>query len=291
MASVLSQIQNTPALRALIIVGFTILVLQFIELVFRVLGRRVKTQAVSPIHVNFFKSCLKAFFVVACVISVGYQFEAIAQFYNTILMSSSLLIVVMGFVMQEGLSNIVHGLIISIFRPFELGDRVKVVIDGNEISGYVESITLRNTVIINVLNSARVIVPNAKMDLGIVENSYAHDKKESSNYVDLCITYDSDIDLACQLVADVIYNHPLFIKRQPGKEATEVVNVMARELGTSGIELRAFMVTETIEDNFVACSDVRKAIVRRVNTMPGVELAYTTLRIKNDEEEAIQVNV
>lgn len=264
-------------LYAAFLIVILIVALRLLDLSFNLFQRKVKHS--SAIHVNFLKACLKAFFTIMVILQIGSRFSVVREFYSSILMSSSLVIVVLGFVMQEGLSNIVHGLIISVFKPFEIGDRIKIIIDVQEITGYVESITLRNTVIKNVISSAQVIVPNAKMDLGIIENSYFYEKTESTNFIDICVTYKSDLELACRIMSEEISSHPLYCKKDPEKTAEEMVPVMARELTERGVALRAFMVTNTIEENFLACSDVRISIAKRIQETPGVAFAYSRVRI------------
>ena len=124
------------------------------------------------IQMNFLKACLKVFIIITIGMRIFSLSDALSGFTSHILMSSSLIVVVLGFVFQEGLSNIVHGFILSIFRPFNLGDRVHLTVDGESITGYVQAIDLRHTIIQNVINSSHVIVPNSKMDLCVIDNNY-----------------------------------------------------------------------------------------------------------------------
>lgn len=277
---VLEFLQKYHLIYALLVVVVLVAALRLLDFGFRFYGK--KTKRGPAIHVNFLKACLKALFVIIAILQIGSQYAVVEKFYSSILMSSSLIVVVLGFVMQEGISNIVHGFIISVFKPFELGDRIRVLVDGQEITGYVEAITLRNTVIRNVVSSALVIVPNAKMDLAIIENSTYSQKNESTNFIDVCVTYKSDIDLACRIISEEISSHPLFCKKDPERSASEMVPVMARELNERGVALRAFMVTNTIEENFAACSDVRKSIARRIQETPGVAFAYNRVRVNHE---------
>lgn len=150
-------------------------------------------------------------------------------------MSSSLLVVVLGFVFQEGLSNIVHGFILTFFKPFDIGDRVNVTIDGVQITGYIQSINLRNTIIRNVYNNSSVIVPNAKMDLCVIDNSYFDENSVNSNFLDIEITYESDLDHACKVFSQIIDAHPLV--KAAKKPQSEPTKVLVSQLGASGITL------------------------------------------------------
>ena len=226
----------------------------------------------NTIHLNFIRSILQALIVIFFLIQIGSLSDAMAKFYNTILMSSSLLVVVLGFVFQEGLSNIVHGFILTFFKPFDIGDRVKINVDGVDITGYIRSINLRNTVIQNVYNNSSVIVPNAKMDLCVIDNSYFDESSVNSNFLDIEITYESNLDKACKLLSLTIDNHPLVQKVK--KADAPPTAVLVSQLGTSGVTLRASVITSTIEENFVACSDIRKDLLHLFALDSELEFAY-----------------
>ena len=149
-----------------------------------------------------------AIVIIAIVVRILNLWSGFSKFSNQILMSSSLLIVVLGFVFQEGLSNIVHGLILLVFKPFEIGDRVRVTVNGTELTGYVTTINLRSTVIRNLINSASLIVPNAAMDTAVIENAHYAENAYTTGLIDLSVTYESDLDLAVRTAADVIAAHP-----------------------------------------------------------------------------------
>ena len=83
----------------------------------------------TTIMSSFLAWCIKAFIIITFGMKILTLSEALSGFASQILMSSSLIVVVLGFVFQEGLSNIVHGLILTIFQPFKLGDRVSVTVD------------------------------------------------------------------------------------------------------------------------------------------------------------------
>ena len=231
------------------------------------------------IQINFLKGCCKAMIVITLGIKIVSLSDTMSGFTNQILMSSSLIVVVLGFVFQEGLSNIVHGFILTIFMPFQIGDRIHTTIDGESITGYIKSIDLRNTVIQNVMNSSHIIVPNSKMDLCVLDNQYFDENTCSSNFLDLSVTYESDLEKAIRIVEETIAANPLVVKAREEKNIKDPVTVMVRELGDSGIYLRASVTTLTVEENFSACSDIRRELVRRFGTESDVEFAYPHMQL------------
>lgn len=271
--SVLQFITSDDLHYGLFLVILLLIALKVVDMIFRPFQKK------KNIHVTFFKCCLKAMLIIAIGLQIVSLSEVLSTFTSQILMSSSLIVVVLGFVFQEGLTNIIHGFIISIFKPFQIGDRVRVTIDGEIITGYIRSIDLRSTIIQNVLNSSHVIVPNSKMDMCVIDNPYFDADSVSTNFLDFVITYDSDLNKATALVAAEIEANPYVYAVREAKNITEPVTVMVRELGLNGIHLRAVVTTKTVEENFAACSDIRKRMVLMIQAAPDITFANTQIQV------------
>ena len=197
---------------------------------------------------------------------------------TTLLAGSGILALAVSLSAQESLGNIVSGLFISIYRPFNVGDRIKLISSG--VVGYVESITLRHT-IIKTLSNTRITVPNSIMNKEIVENSDMVEEI-ASYYVDVSISYESDIDRARAIMADIVGSHPLYVDVR--KDLTEEkVPVLMRAFESSGVALRARVWTKTVDDNFRACSDIRIEILKRFRR-EGIEIPYTKIKLVEDED-------
>ena len=251
-----------------------LIVIKIIDIVFTKFLIRGK----KSVQMSFLRGCLQVMVIIATGIGIASLFDVFTRFASQIFLSSSLLVVVLGFVFQEGLSNIVHGFILSIFTPFQLGDRIHVTIDGESITGYVKSLDLRHTVLENVMNASHVIVPNSKMDLSVIDNNYYADSF-SSNFLDVDITYESDLKKAIQVMADLIDTHPMVQKAKKSKGINTKTTVLVRDLGASGISLRASVVTSNVEDNFVACSDIRRDLALIFKNEPDLEIAYPHVQV------------
>ena len=183
----------------------------------------------------------------------------------------------LGFVFQEGLSNIVHGFILFVFKPFRIGDRITITVDGVQITGYVLNIDLRSTEIQNVLNSSHVIVPNAKVDTAVIDNNYYH-SKYSSNFLDFSVTYDSDIDRVILATREVIRADERVAAAVRDAGAPADPDILVRGLDDSGVSIRAVVITKTIEENFGACSEIRRMLIRRFRE-EGIEFAYPHMTV------------
>lgn len=253
--------------------------LKALELIFRPIKKK------ENILVNFMLGCVQALWAAAIIMKICSLSETLSGFTSQILMSSSLLVVVLGFVFQEGLTNIVHGFILMLFKPFHLGDRVKVVIDGETITGYIKAVDLRSTMIQNVLNSSYVIVPNSQMDTCVIENSYFDANTASTNFLDFSVTYESNLEKAIAITAQEIVANPFVQEAVEEHNITGPVSVMVRSLDDSGIALRATVITSTVEKNFSACSEIRRQLVWRFAQEPDVDFAYPHMHIVGREKD------
>ena len=234
----------------------TVLVTRLFRMTWRAFGK-------DTIHQKFVKNVLS---IIIWLIGIFLALNWLPYFSDAataLLAGSGLVVLTIGLAAQESLGNAFSGLFISMFKPFEVGDRVHLT--NADITGFIEDITIRHTVIRTFMNS-RIIVPNSVMNKELIENANFCNP-QASNFIDITITYDSDVTTACEIISRVIKEHPDFVDNRTPMQQKEplVVPVFVRALGLYGVELRASMWTATIANNFAACSDVRKRILYEFN--------------------------
>ncbi|MCL2527136.1 MAG: mechanosensitive ion channel family protein [Defluviitaleaceae bacterium] len=214
----------------------------------------------NTIHRKFIGNIISALITVIGTIFALILIPAFSTVVTALVAGSGIIALTIGLAAQESLGNAFNGLFISVARPFEVGDRVHLI--NADITGFIEDISIRHTIIRTFTNS-RIIVPNSIMNKELIENSNICNP-QASNFIDVIITYDSDVDKAMEIMAQAISSHPGFVdtRSSEAKETTPVVPVFVRALGLYGVELRASMWTATVATNFAACSDVRLAILR-----------------------------
>lgn len=104
---------------------------------------------------------------------------------------------VLGFALQETLANFASGLMIMIYRPFDVGDFVTT----GGVTGEVKDLTLVSTVVAT-LDNQRIIVPNGKVWGDVINNATA----ETIRRVDMVfgIAYDQDVDRAREVLEEIV---------------------------------------------------------------------------------------
>jgi len=112
---------------------------------------------------------------------------------------------IIGFAMQDALSNFASGMLILLYKPFDVGDTVEA---GN-VRGKVRSMSLVNTSIMTFDNQS-LIVPNNMIWGNVIKNVTA----QKTRRVDLVfgISYGDDIEKAEGVFKDIVDAHDKVLK-------------------------------------------------------------------------------
>ena len=195
--------------------------------------------------------------------------------------SAGILGIVVGLAAQDSLANLVAGVTLAMYRPFRVGDRLRIVDD----EGVVEDITLRHTVI-KTWENKRIIIPNHILSKESIINYTIEDSKILA-YVDVGISYDSDIDLARKIMIEEVKKHAQVIQDIPLSKT--LVNtpglpvVRLRNYGDSSIQLRLLFWVADRAVAYRVSSELKEYIKKRFDK-EGVEIPfpYRTIVYKKD---------
>jgi small conductance mechanosensitive channel len=111
---------------------------------------------------------------------------------------------VVGLALQGTLSNFASGLLILLYRPFDVGH----VVDAGGVSGIVDSVSLFSTHI-RTFDNKLMIVPNNEIWGKTITNATASETRR----VDMVfgIGYSDDADLAKSILESIVKQHPLVL--------------------------------------------------------------------------------
>ena len=107
---------------------------------------------------------------------------------------------VIGFALQDSLSNFAAGMMILIYRPFDVGD----LIEAGGVSGKVSKMSLVNTTILT-LDNQTIVVPNNKIWGDVVRNVTA----QTMRRIDMMfgISYSDDIPKTESVLQAIVDSH------------------------------------------------------------------------------------
>ena len=134
--------------------------------------------------------------------------------------------VVVGFAAQNTLGNIVAGISLVLYRPFEVDDHVQVTAPSGLETGVVESLTLGYTVL-RTADKRRIVVPNSTMATQVTINLTSRDPK-AMLALPIGISYQSDLNLARSILLELAGGH---------RDVTSVVDCPVTRLGPFAVML------------------------------------------------------
>jgi small conductance mechanosensitive channel len=112
---------------------------------------------------------------------------------------------VLGFALQGTLSNFASGLMILIYRPYDVGQ----IIEAAGVKGIVDSMNLVSTTI-KTFDNQIVVIPNGEIWGGVITNVTGSDTRR----VDMVfgISYTDDVSKAANILEDIVSKHELVLK-------------------------------------------------------------------------------
>jgi small-conductance mechanosensitive channel len=220
------------------------------EIVDRALKRRgmrlssaVAVGELSPVATTRLRLVRRLVFALIIVIGlaiVALKFDPVRQTATTLLASSAVLGIVVGFAARAVLANAVAGIMLAITQPIRLGDLVTI----EEETGEVEDVRLTYTYI-RLDDGRRLIVPNELLAQGAIENHTILDPRvlvEASVW----LPPGADVDRAIELIES---------------EEDEITAAVA-ETDKEGVRLTATSWTSSPSERGKAAAELRRRWLR-----------------------------
>jgi small-conductance mechanosensitive channel len=134
--------------------------------------------------------------------------------------------IVLGLAAQNTLGNLISGMTLLLYRPFQVGDRVQVTAPTGLETGMVEAITLGYT-ILRTGDNRRIVVPNSAMANQVTVNLTSRDPQIMVS-VPVRVSYAADLEKARGILMQLAKQHP---------HVRDVVGCPLTTLGESSVTL------------------------------------------------------
>lgn len=271
-------INNILELNSAFSITIYIFVITFIAWVFsRILRffivyylRKSKSEKYKKTSIQFLKNSIKFFVGIFALLYIIITVPSLKNKAAFIFSGAGILAAIIGFAAQAAISNLIAGAFIVIFKPFRVGDYIKL--DDARI-GIVEDITLRHTVINNFENK-RLIIPNSIISTESVLNHTIEDSHILS-FNNFKIGLYADIDLAKQIIEEEALKLERVIDfRTPAEVVAGVKQIEIRvvDVNENFVHLRAYIwINEPFEEFKVICNlkeKVHKRFLKEGVDMP-----------------------
>lgn len=182
------------------------------------------------IRVRFVLKLARVVVSVVFFILWAHLIPALRAFGTALLASASVISIVLGIAAQNTLGNLIAGVSILIYRPFDVGDRIQVVAPTGPEVGTIENINLSHTVV-TTFDNRRITIPNGQIMNETLINLTADDPKVMAQ-VAVGIDYDADVGKAREILDGLARAHP---------DVMSVVAIPVTMLGASSVTITARM--------------------------------------------------
>lgn len=193
---------------------FTLLLLTVIYYIFRTLSRltrKVLSKSLDSTSLNL-SSLMRNMIIssasrLVMILGIFIALSQIGISLAPVLAGLGVVGFIIGFALQDTLSNFAAGMMILIYRPYDVGDMVEVA---GGVLGKVKSMNLVSTTILTIDNQT-LVIPNSKIWGDVIKNVTAQKLRR----VDLIfgIGYADDITKTEAVLAEILLAHPQVLKQ------------------------------------------------------------------------------
>ncbi len=224
----------------------------------------------TKIHIKYVLDLIKILMTCYLIGAIISHVSGDPAMGGSVLKNGTIIVAIVTFAAQKGLNNVISGFTISVFKPFQIGQKIKVLsASGTTIAeGYVTDITMRHTIITRY-DERTEIVPNGVIDESIIINTdYI---QGAGNYIEFQIRYSDDVDKTIDIIKDICGKDPLI---------TRITEPLVSGFAADGPIIKVAIFTDSIDENFTACSNVRRSLLKRLPEA-GIEIPYQTITIQD----------
>jgi len=227
-----------------------------IRKIISVVGKMMKnsgmTEEVRPILLSIIDVILKVLLIFSVAGIIGIETSS----FIAALAAASFAV---GMALQGSLGHLAAGIMILIFRPYKIGDYIKV----GDHEGFVIEIQILNT-ILNTLDDRNVVIPNGNAISDAVVNSSGNEKVRLEFFT--FIPYNENLDR----VREVVVNE-LLTNDKIAKDPAPFVGIHEFESHSIKLIIRAYCSIRDYEEAYYWCTEKTKAAMGS----NGVKVAYS----------------
>jgi len=225
------------------------------------INRKNKDHQYSITRLKFVKNSVKFFLGIIAILVIIFTVPVFRSKAAIIFSGAGILAAIIGFAAQAAVSNLIAGAFIVLFKPFRVGDFIKL--DDFRL-GIVEDITLRHTVI-NTFENKRLIIPNSLISTESIFNHTIDDSYVQS-FNNIMVGLHADIDKVKRIITEEALKLPYIIDNRTAEEKANnlpQIKIRVKEINENGIYLRAFIWVSDPYEEFRVKSELLEAVHKR----------------------------
>ena len=239
---------------------------------------RKRQRKLKSLHKKYLLQLIRLIVVVLCLSNIVEAFNPNTSFRTLLIRGSALVVAIVGFAAQPAIVDLICGLLISINKPFEIGDRI--IVEGEQ-PGIVEDITLRHTVI-RIYDDIRIIVPNSQLNSKTVTNTSYKMEDRRGIHLKYSVSYDTDVVRAAEVIRDCVAESPYTLGVTANGVKQDSGPVYFLEFAESALILDTTIWIDRNTSSYMAVTDVNIR-VNEAFKKNGIEIPYNYLNVVSFE--------
>ncbi|MCR5594163.1 MAG: mechanosensitive ion channel family protein [Saccharofermentans sp.] len=255
---------------SVVFIGLIFLLLRLNKHIFKKIHERRKELQL----VFFEKVCSVAIIIAGAILTIS-VWGGFDSLWKTLVGGTAVVSAVVAFAAQDVIKDILAGLMISVNKPFEIGNRIELE-DGTV--GVVKDITMRHVVLVK-LDTVHAVIPNSKLNSMSIIN-YSYMTKMKSARFDFHVAYDTDMKKAMEVTLDAIKSSKYSIpgkKNKDGKGSDYApIYFMAFEDSSLKLTTTVYYGSETASEVVISDINMRVNEAYREN---GIEVPYKYVNV------------
>ena len=225
------------------------------------INRKSSNEQYSITRLKFIRNSVKFFLGIVAFLIIVFTVPKFESKATLIFSGAGILAAIIGFAAQAAFSNLIAGAFIVLFKPFRVGDFIKL--DDSRL-GIVDDITLRHTVI-NTFENKRLIIPNSLISTESIFNHTINDLYVQS-FNNIMVGLHADIDKVKQIITEEALKLTYIIDNRTPEDIADnapQIKIRVKDINENGIYLRAFIWVSNPYEEFKVKSDLLEAVHKR----------------------------
>ncbi|MBR2590290.1 MAG: mechanosensitive ion channel [Clostridia bacterium] len=256
-----------------IIIGVAIAVMILLIYINRKCFKRLK-QKHQNLHLQLLEKLINVFIVIVVSLLAFSAMGGTRNVWQTLLGGTAVLSAVAAFAAQDVIRDMLAGLMISLYKPFDIGDRIELE-DGT--AGIVKDMTMRH-VVINTIDTIKEVIPNSKLNVMQIKN-YSFKADCRSVHFIFPVGYDSDPQQVKRVIAEAISQSEYSVPFRTGENGEKVYSdVYFLSLSESALEMSVTVYYNTTTPTEVVRDDINTRVKQALKDHQ-IEIPYNYINI------------
>ena len=273
MADILAFIQSYPTVWSAIKLVLTAMLAFIVVYAVLRLEKKVSKKLIAKrnnINLRFVENIVRFIVIFLAVQWVVMSSDLTEPFGRVLFQGTTVIAAIAGFAAQPVIADMICGLMLSVTKPFDIGDRIELE-DGR--AGIVKDITLRH-VTLQEIDTLLLVIPNSKLN-GMKITNMSQLRPKRSVHFRFNVAYNADVDRAMAVIADAVRQSPYTVPQTTDGQYAPVYFI---SYGESSLVMATTVYYEPTSRTEVMKSDVNLRVRHALNEA-GIEIPYNYVNV------------